>query len=143
MIQITKADNQDIEGLAVLFNQLSQKQADFDAMKRRLNEISKDTAYSFLVARDEQDRTVGMAMGIVCNDLAGTCQPFMLIENVAVLESCQNHGIGKKLMAALESVAREKDCQYIILVSGNERTPAHSFYQSIGYEMRKGFKKRL
>lgn len=143
MIQIAKATHQDVEDLEILFYQLSQEHTALDALKRKLEQISNNESYCLLVARDNLERSVGTAMGIVIQDLVGACQPFMIIENVVVLDSCRKQGIGKMLVSGLESFARKNGCQFITIVSGNKFTHAHNFYQSIGYTMGKGFIKRL
>ena len=56
-------------------------------------------------------------MGIVCPDIVGECQPYLLVENVVVSSVYQGSGIGKKLMNALEDFAMENLCSYIILAS--------------------------
>jgi GNAT superfamily N-acetyltransferase len=83
-------------------------------------------------------------MGIVCYDLVGDCNPFMLIENVNVLPKYQGQGVGKLLMQELEDFAQKNHCNYVILVSESKREPSHKFYEAIGYSTdQKGFKKRL
>ena len=82
-------------------------------------------------------------MGIVCLDLIGNCNPYMLVENVVVLSEFRGKGIGKLLMNSLEEFGQEHNCNYVVLVSGSQRSEAHKFYQSIGYELQAGFKKRF
>ncbi|MFD2877411.1 GNAT family N-acetyltransferase [Paenibacillus rhizoplanae] len=63
---------------------------------------------------------LGSLMGIVCQDLVGDCRPFMVIENVVVSSRARRQGLGKKLMTAIEAIAHERDCYYIIFRVGGE-----------------------
>lgn len=53
--------------------------------------------------------------------------------------------IGKTLFSELESIARERNCTQIILVTETNRLDACSFYESIGFNptVNKGYKKVL
>ncbi|MDQ0088526.1 ribosomal protein S18 acetylase RimI-like enzyme [Paenibacillus anaericanus] len=84
-------------------------------------------------------------MGIICHDFVGECKPFMVIENVIVSNRARRQGIGKKLMLEIERIAKERDCYYIILVSGEQRKEAHVFYEKLGFKDEKveGYRKHL
>ena len=62
---------------------------------------------------------------------------------MAVLESCQGHGVGRLMFEEIESWGRERHCHYEMLVSGLGRKGAHKFYQALDFEEVKGFKKYL
>lgn len=55
------------------------------------------------------------------------------IMGIAVDPDCRRMGIGRKLLEAGESWAREQGATGIRLVSGEKRTGAHKFYQALGY----------
>ena len=84
-------------------------------------------------------------MGIICYDLVDQCKPFMVIENVIVSSQAQRKGVGQQLMLRIEQIARDRECGYIILVSGAQRKEAHLFYEKMGYreEQVEGFRKHL
>lgn len=142
-MNIKKAQFSDLESLAEVYPQLSGKDSDMSKLKSTFEKLDQDDKYSLLVALDETNRVIGSAMGILCYDLVGSCDPFMLIENVIVLDNCRGKGVGEKLMEALEEIAKENHCSYIILVSGAQRTGAHAFYNRVGYKEEKGFKKKI
>src|SRR5690606_21875315 len=88
--------------------------------------------------------TVGTAMAILCYDLVGECNTFILVENVVVDPDYQRQGIGRLLMKTIEDFGQQNECKYIILVSEMERHGSHRFYESLGYTSdQQGFKKRL
>ena len=69
---------------------------------------------------------------------------FMHIVGLAVKSDMQNKGIGTKLIKHIEKYAKEKGITSIILNSGVQRTNAHAFYKSKGYDNRSWcFNKKL
>lgn len=61
-------------------------------------------------------------------------------------EEWQGHGIGRKLLAAVEDWARDTGAHAVRLVSGAARTGAHAFYRACGYEgnkMQLNLKKKI
>jgi len=61
---------------------------------------------------------------------------FMHIVGLAVKTEMQNKGIGTKLIKQIENYAKEKKMGSIILNTGVQRTKAHAFYKSKGYDNR-------
>jgi GNAT superfamily N-acetyltransferase len=143
-ITIRKVTEEDTNDLSKLFIEFYGTGSDTEKMKQVIGQMNANPAYYVPVACDS-DKVVGTAMGIVCYDLCGSCNPFMLIEDVVVLPEYRNKGIGKMLMQALEDFGRQNKCKYVILVSEAERTSSHKFYERIGYPPGKemGFKKKL
>lgn len=65
---------------------------------------------------------------------------------LAVASSAQKRGIGKQLMAKIETIAKERGISQIRLNSGEERLGAHQFYEKLGYlsnKKQKRFYKKL
>ncbi|MBP1993753.1 GNAT family N-acetyltransferase [Paenibacillus eucommiae] len=139
---IRKAAIDDVNSLSELFIEFTGQKFDTTNTKKQIEMVSQNPCYYVAVACDG-DKVIGTAMAIVCYDLVGDCNSYMLIENVVVLSDYRGKGIGKLLMQSLEDFGRENNCSYVILVSGSQRSEAHKFYQSIGYEKHAGFKKRL
>ncbi len=113
-------------------------------MQRQFVKIHK-TGTHVLLSAVEHGQLVGSVMGIICEELYGNCQPFMVLENMIVDKNYRNQGIGKALLAELEKIAIMKKCIQIILVTDVHRAEACKFYQSAGYSLdtHKGFKKKL
>jgi GNAT superfamily N-acetyltransferase len=57
----------------------------------------------------------------------------LLLDNVAVLPRAQGRGLGRRLLAYAEHVAREQRCQSIRLYTNEKMTENISFYSRIGY----------
>ena len=67
------------------------------------------------------------------------------IENVITDIKYRGMGIGKNIMKNAIKYAKEQNCYKILLQSGNKRTDAHGFYESIGFdgESKRAFEIRL
>lgn len=143
-MKIALLTEQDLEPLAGLYKQFWNEEGDVDKMRATFQRLAGNPDYIFLGARLD-GTLVGSAMGIVCEELYGQCQPFMVIEDVVVDRENRRKGVGSRLMAELEHRATERGCSYIILVTEQDRTTAHRFYASLGYspDKYKGFKKRI
>ena len=67
------------------------------------------------------------------------------IENVITDIEYRGKGIGKNIVKNAIKYAKEQNCYKVILQSGNKRTDAHGFYESIGFdgESKKAFEIRF
>ena len=67
-----------------------------------------------------------------------------IVEGVRVSSKVRSQGIGEKLLAFCEEVARRHGCKTLQLTTSMARVHAHRFYGRIGYEhSHKGFKRTL
>lgn len=107
-----------------------------------IEKVGRDPQKYLLAAVDSETGTLcGTLLGVVFEDICGDCRPILLIENVAVLPEYQGKGVGKAMFREIERWGREMDCHYEMLVSGNQRKGAHKFYEALGFDEVKGFKK--
>jgi ribosomal protein S18 acetylase RimI-like enzyme len=67
------------------------------------------------------------------------------IENVITDIEYRRKGIGKNIIKNAIKYAKEQNCYKILLQSGNRRTDAHGFYESLGFdgESKRAFEIRL
>ncbi|MNZ90579.1 putative acetyltransferase [compost metagenome] len=144
MVVIKEIELESLHELGDLYQELMNHPSDLNKMEQVFKVIKTDRRYILLGAFVDGE-LMGSLMGIICHDLIGDCKPFMVIENVVVSSRARRQGVGKKLMLAIEEIAQEKDCFYIILVSGEKRKEAHIFYESLGYRDEKveGYRKYL
>lgn len=132
----------DLDALDQVMLVISEKSADREKMGKLVEKINADPQKYLLVAEDLDAGTLcGSLLGVVFEDICGDGRPILLIENVAVLESYQGKGVGRAMFEEIEAWGRDMDCHYEILVSGMQRTGAHQFYQALGFDEVKGFKK--
>ncbi|SYX82992.1 GNAT family N-acetyltransferase [Paenibacillus alvei] len=144
MITIRSIKENELLALSQLYQELMGLQTNQSKLEQVYRTIQHNEQYIILGAFDEE-QLVGSLMGIICHDLVGDCKPFMVIENVIVSPVVRRQGVGKKLMQEIENMARQRDCYYIIFVSGEQRKEAHQFYERLGFKDEKveGYRKHL
>ena len=145
MIAIDKLTFDDLSGIKLLYEDgFESSSTDFNRMTEVFNQIKDNSNYIILCAKIDF-KLVGSVMGIVCSELFGKCFPFMVVENVVVLNGYRRLGIAKQLMQKLEEHAIMNHCTTILFVSSEHRSGAHKLYESLGYGIDKvnGYRKRL
>lgn len=144
MITIRSIKENELLALSQLYQELMGQRTNQTKLEQVYRTIQHNEQYIILGAFDEE-QLVGSLMGIICHDLVGDCKPFMVIENVIVSPLVRRQGVGKKLMQEIENMARQRDCYYIIFVSGEQRKEAHQFYEQLGFKDEKveGYRKHL
>ena len=144
-LDMRKAQPQDLDGLDQVMLVISDAAGERGKVLQLLEHITADPQKYLLVAEDMDTGTIcGSLFGVVFEDICDSCRPILLVENVAVLDSYQGKGVGRKMFQEIERWAKEEwDCHYEILASGLNRTGAHKFYHALGFEEVKGFKKYL
>jgi ribosomal protein S18 acetylase RimI-like enzyme len=106
-------------------------------------QIIGDPARSLLVAELDRE-VVGSVDVLIAPNLTHYAQPWALVENVVVAARARRHGVGRALMLRAIELARAAGCYKVNLISGNERTGAHDFYRSLGFDaIGQGFKTYL
>ena len=139
---IRKLREKDLSQLAKLYAQFWNEESDVSKMKESLDLIEKEGNHIILVA-EEDGSLLGSVMGVVCRELYGACKPFLAIENMIVNKTSRGKGIGTKLIAELEALAKERECTQMILVTEKNRTDACGYYESYGFQTdTTGYKKK-
>src|ERR1700677_559989 len=106
----------------------------------------EDDVESYWSAVEETRRRRGdVLVAVVENEVVGICQLIVFphfqhtggwcaeLESVHVRSDLRSHGIGAKLLAAAEELARREGCYRVQLTSRNARSDAHRFYEAQGY----------
>ena len=83
MITIKPIGRDDLTDLAALMAELAGKPTNKESMLNNFEWMEKNGDYYVLGAKRDQ-RLAGSIMGIICRDLVGECQPFLVVENVIV-----------------------------------------------------------
>jgi len=121
---------QDVPRLAALCGQLGYP-VSREMVRRRLEEVMGDAAHVVYVAQAEDGEVVGWAHAFVRRLLM--VEPHVEVGGLVVDEERRGRGVGRLLMEAVESWAREQGCQAVYLRSNVVRRDAHRFYEQIGY----------
>ena len=134
----------DIGALSKLYYQFWNEESDTQKMKNKFAKLQSNEAYILLCAV-ENDKPIGSVMGIICEELYGECEPFLLLENMVVDNDYRQKGIGRALFSELESRAKANGCTQIILVTEADREDACGFYEAMRFHKsaNRGFKKKL
>jgi ribosomal protein S18 acetylase RimI-like enzyme len=143
-MEIRKLIYNDLTQLALLYKNFWNEDSDILKMEKTFEKLKNNDLYIFLCAI-ENNKVCGSIMGIICYELYGNCEPFLVVEDMIVGINYRRKGIGKKLFMELERLAKEKSCSKIILVTETDRKDACNFYESIGFDpiKNKGYKKKI
>ncbi|MCL2141530.1 MAG: GNAT family N-acetyltransferase [Methanimicrococcus sp.] len=141
-VEIRTLEIGDMASLAKLNRHFWNEESDVEEMERKFCDLQNNPSYIFLCAVEGAE-LVGSIMGIVCDELYGTCKPFLVVENMVVDPKYRRKGIAKLLFEELEKQSVIKGCRYAILVTDTEREGACKFYESVGFHptKNKGYKK--
>jgi N-acetylglutamate synthase-like GNAT family acetyltransferase len=132
MVLVRRARAEDAASVQALYRQLVGNPA-VQVLPERLHELAVDPAHMALVAEHE-GAVRGTLLLNLCADIMFGRQPFALIENIVVDESCRDIGVGAALMNHAEALCREVGCSKIMLLSSQARTDAHRFFERHGYD---------
>jgi len=144
IMKIRALTHNDIDTLVGLYEIFWGEKSDRQKMKRKFQDLENDPNYIFLCA-EKENKIIGTIQGIICEELYGTCQPFLLMENFVVNKEYRKQGVGKMLLNSLENIAKNRGCSQILFITESNRKDTIKFYESVGYslETHKGFKKTL
>jgi GNAT superfamily N-acetyltransferase len=129
-VAVRSARLEDAAQLARLFDQLGHPQTG-DALGGPLENLLADPRADVLVA-DDGATLIGAATYFLV-PVAHDSRPWCRITALAVDEAHRGHGIGRMLVAAAETAARDAACSRIEATSALHRTGAHRFYETLGY----------
>lgn len=105
------------------------------AAKEEAIEILSEKKFQTLIATDENDKAIGMAI-YECKERKGHKNlkdaRTLWIEDIVVEEKQQGKRIGTRLMEELQKIAKQKKCIRIELNVWNFNTKAYAFYQKLG-----------
>ena len=103
--------------------------------------INQREAFEEITADPNQDLLVGEVDGrVVCTAqvtwmrmLSADGGLYCQVEAVRTSTAMRGQGIGRTLMASIESEARKRGAARMQLTSNRQRTRAHAFYEDLGF----------
>ncbi len=132
-IEIREIQESDYADVVLLWNNdLGSHTVTAENISERLERQNKDENYKTLVALFE-NKVVGCITMVQTMALEYEVG-YLEINGLVVQESFQQKGIGTKLLNHAENYASEKGLSYLILNCGFQRTNAHEFYESKGFD---------
>lgn len=92
---------------------------------------------------ESDGHVIATALVALCADVMYGGQPFAVIDNVVVSQTCRGRGIGRILLREVEQFCSLRDCSKMMLLSSALRVDAHRFFESAGFrsDLKRGFVK--
>lgn len=148
---ISSAREEDLPALVAILAQDEQGgHGDFWSTERApsyrqaLRELLTEPGSILRVARDADDRPLGLLHLLVHRILPGGGPRVAQVVSLFVAAQARGQGVGAALLADAEALAAARGAAVVSLVSNKVRLDAHRFYRTQGYEQRhEGFKKTL
>jgi GNAT superfamily N-acetyltransferase len=128
-VSIRVARISDAEGIGELTSQLGYA-VDLPTLVERLSRILLRSDQQFTVA-ELDGRLGGWAHAVIAEYIESG--RFVAIGGLVVDKNHRKKGIGRMLMEYVEGWAKEQRCSIVRLSSSSTRTPAHKFYEALGY----------
>lgn len=139
MIHIRRAKESDLPEVIRLQHQLDSDEPRIpdDDAQRIFARMNSYPDYGIFVAESE-GVIAGTFTLLVMDKLGHNGRPAGIVEDVVVDEHLRGRGIGAKMMRFAMDYCRLRGCYKLMLSSNAKRTPAHTFYEGLGFE-RHGF----
>ena len=107
---------------------------DLDQAQAIFAQFARYPNYRLWVACDAQGEVIGSYALLVMHNLAHMGTPAAVVEDVVVHPQHRSQGIGRQMMEHARTMARAAGCYKLALSSNQQRTRAHAFYESLGFE---------
>ncbi len=130
-VVIRSAQDSDAPAIASLLAELGYPNS-LGFVSHKIQQLSQDVKDQILVAatRSEVVGVLSLHVLPLLHEEGNLCRVTALV----VTGQCRGKGIGRKLMAHAETVAKANECVRMEITSADDRREAHGFYQRIGYE---------
>jgi len=144
MVEYGILNDNELSSLLELYKQLNSDDEISETIAKDVWENIKKQDVKYFVAR-ENGRIIASCYICIIPNLTRGGKSIGFIENVITDKEYRRKGIGKTVMENAVQYARERNCYKVLLQSGKDRTEAHFFYESIGFngESKKAFEVRL
>ena len=135
---IENATLEDIPALTALLDRLFAIEVDFSADRKKqtlgLQMIIQNPQHAIIkVARNSENKVVGMVSAqLVISTAQGSYSAW--VEDMVVAEAYRGYGMGRCLLNAAISWAKEKGASRAQLLVDIENEPAIGYYQHLGWE---------
>jgi GNAT superfamily N-acetyltransferase len=130
-VMIRGAGRDDAADLAALLDRLGYP-TDPDTVIERLGQLEATGLDQVLVA-EAAGQVVGVASVHITPALLHRAGPVARITAMVVDEMRSRQGVGRRLVAAVEELARAVGCASVEVSSNTRRADAHAFYAALGY----------
>ena len=104
-----------------------------EVVEKRLHAILLDHPHYQLFGAFAGSRLSGVAGAWIATKI--WCGRYLEIDNLVVDPDQRSSGVGSRLMAHLEELARERACTIIVLDSYTSNHASHRLYHRLGFEI--------
>lgn len=140
MIRVATID--DLDGVLNLYKELRPYDPDLEInlAKEKWFEIINDNQTYIVVVEVDGELASTCALGIN-KSIANGARPFAIIEHVITANKFRRQGLSRQALEFAISLAWQKNCCKVMLLSGEKLNPAHALYESVGFKggIEKGF----
>lgn len=103
-----------------------------EVLTRRVEAFVEDGRKIFLVGGHDVDTPLGFAQ-VSFNPSIWADEPVALLEELYVAPERRGEGVGRQLMEAVLTLARERPAAGIEVITGESDTAARGLYESVGF----------
>lgn len=135
MVDIRRAGPSDVEAIAPLFDAYRQfygRATDVSLARRFLTDRLTNEESVVLVARDGATPCGFTQLYPLFSSLR--CRPVWILSDLFVTPTARRGGVGRRLMEAARTFAREQGAAAIELDTAHTNTAAQALYESLGYQ---------
>jgi GNAT superfamily N-acetyltransferase len=143
-MSIRKAVREDVESVLRIYSTAgieSERPFTLEEALQHFEVFRRYPSYSIYVVEVDGAIVATYAL-LLMDNLAKRGKKSGIVEDVAVSPDHQGQGIGRAMMEHAMQQCRDVGCHKMVLSSGLQRTKAHDFYDSTGFE-RHGFSFRV
>lgn len=141
MIRVRNMKLTDAEAINLINAESLGYELSLEMTKNHMKKLLLNPNHHIFYVAEEEELVVGYVHAELYETLYS--EPMLNVLALAINQNNQQRGIGKQLMQRIEQVASERDLVGVRLNSGEARTEAHKFYESIGYSSDKKQKRFL
>ncbi|MDO4459688.1 MAG: GNAT family N-acetyltransferase [Clostridia bacterium] len=134
----------DLEQFGALMDDLSERAFDNEKVANLIEKNnSNEDVYLMVAENTDNHELVGSLIGVLFDDYCGECKKILVVENVVTSNRYRRMGVARAMFEHIEKWGHDNNAHYVILGSAMHRHEAHKFYENIGYQEIKGFKKYI
>lgn len=141
-LKFEKLTEEDLEAVAILYDAERPVTTNRTKMKKTFSQIKNNPDYQMIVVKEFQE-VVGFANIMIHHDIFEENNPYMTIWSLRVKKEYRRLGIATNLFQYIETIAKEKNCEFLCLIADKTNEGANKFYKSLGYECENGYLKIL
>lgn len=141
MIRVRNMKLTDAEAINLINAESLGYDISIEITKKQMEKLLLNPNHHIFYIAEEEELVVGYVHAELYETLYS--EPMLNVLALAINKNNQQRGIRKQLMQKIEQAANERDLVGIRLNSGETRTGAHKFYESIGYSSDKNQKRFL